>query len=68
MDLKTRLQKDTCGAIIEFSPEELAEFERVLRGMVRFEPGERISAKEVAKLLRHLWGGRGVGVGGLRVV
>ena len=54
MDLKTRLLEDTCGAITEYGLEELAEFERVIRGMVRFDPGERISAKEVAQLLQRL--------------
>ena len=56
VDLKTLLLEETRGAISEFEPEEMAGFEKIIHGMVRYEPGDRISAREVEKLLQRLWG------------
>ena len=56
VDLKTLLLEQASGAISEFEPEEMAEFEKIIHGMVRYEPGDRISAQEVEQLLQRLWG------------
>lgn len=39
VDLKTLLLEDISGPISEFEP-EIAEFERIVHGMVKYEPGE----------------------------
>ena len=56
VDLKTLLLEETHGAISEFEPEEMAGFERVIHGVVRYEPGDRISAQEVEQQLQRLRG------------
>ena len=53
---KNAVAREAGGAISEFEPEEMVGFERVIHGMVRYEPGERISAQEVERLLQRLWG------------
>ena len=56
VDLKTLLLEKTSGAICKFEPEEMVAFEGIIHGMVRYEPGERISAQEVEQQLQRLWG------------
>lgn len=57
MDLKARLEDLVRGSREDLlKPEEMVAFEKILRGMLRFEPKERISANEVTQLLPSSWG------------
>ena len=59
VDIQTRLQGIPRDTLVGLEPEEIAAFERILLGMLRFEPDERMSAKEVVQLLPGVCGAGG---------
>lgn len=64
MDLKVRLEDLVRGSREDIlGPEEVVAFERILRGMLRFELRERISANEITQLLPSSWGIQRFGIG-----
>ena len=56
MDIQKRLQLLTPDTLGGLEPEEIAAFKSILLGMLRYEPDERMSAKEVVQLLPRVCG------------
>lgn len=56
MDIQTRLQVLSGDKPGGLKTEETALFERILLGMLRFEPGQRMSAEEVVQLFLDVCG------------
>ncbi|KAF8246626.1 kinase-like protein, partial [Wilcoxina mikolae CBS 423.85] len=54
-DTKTNLHSRLQVLPTSLKPEEMSAFEEMLRGMLRFEPSERISAEQVVQLLPSSW-------------
>lgn len=56
LDLNARLKELVRGSQEEpLEPQEMVMFEKILQGMLNFEPEKRISADEVVRLLPSTW-------------
>ena len=58
VNIRSRLQLLTPATLGGLDADEVAAFESILLGMLRFEPGKRMSAKEVVQLLPGVCGNK----------